>query len=302
LEKVVTPDKYTNEELMLDVGDVHTLYVHDWGKKEAETPILFLHGGPGGGCNDGHKGYFNPEKHRVIFFDQRGSGRSLPGGSIEHNTTAELIGDMTKVLDKLDVKQVILCGRSWGSTLALVYAIQNTDTVSAIVTGGVWLGNKAEAALEERTNVSQLFYPENWVGIDSSQDMLSLWKSVLSDDEETSKRAAYNLAQLLSAQLRLDDRGKAPDFETFDPSSLRIEAHYKTNDWFLGESYILDNAPKLTMPVWIVQGRYDMVCLPKFAYELHQKLPGSQLIWTQAGHSGGDRENWLATKTVLEAL
>jgi proline iminopeptidase len=298
----MTPDTFTNEELILEVGDGHSLYVHDWGRKDVETPIIFLHGGPGGGCNDGHKGYFNPEKHRVLFFDQRGSGRSLPYGSVDNNTTLKLAEDITKILEHFKLEKVILFGRSWGSTLALVYAIQNPDRVSAIVTGGVWLGNKAEAALEERTNVSQLFYPEKWVEIDSSQDMLSLWKSVLSDDEETGKRAAYSLAQLLCAQLRLDDRGKAPDYATFDPSSLRIEASYKTHDWFLKENYILDNTDKLTMPVWIVQGRYDMVCLPRFAHELHQKLTDSHLIWTQGGHSGGDRENWLATKTVLESL
>lgn len=295
----MTPDEFTNQELLLDVGDGHQLYVHDWGNPDAKTPILFLHGGPGGGCNDGHKGYFNPAVHRVIFLDQRGSGKSLPYGSLEHNTTVDLANDINTVLDKFSISSAILCGRSWGSTLAFVYAIQNPKRVAAIITGGIMLGNAAEATHLEKTNVGELFYPDIWDAIDIPENVYELWQQVLSDNLVTSKDAAYKLAQLLGSQLRLDDRNKVIDYETFDSTSIRIEAHYKTHEWFIDENYIMNNAAKLTMPVWIIQGRYDMSCLPKFAYELSKEISNCNLLWTQAGHSGNDRENWLATKSIL---
>ena len=299
----MTPDEFTIQETFLEVGDGHTLYVHDWGNKAAKTPILFLHGGPGGGCNDGHKGYFNPKKHRVIFFDQRGAGKSTPTGTLSHNTTADLINDIDTIRNHFGFDSIILMGRSWGSTLALTYAITYPSVVHAIITGGVMLGSHAEQTILERTNISELFYPDvvDPLGLSSDQAM-ELWHKAASEDANESKKACYTLSQLLVATLRLDDRTKPLDFETFDHSGLRVEAHYKINNWFLEDDFILRNASKLTMPVWIIQGRYDMACLPKFAHAIHSVLPSSKLIWTQAGHSGSDRENWLATKTILEQL
>jgi len=165
------------------------------------------------------------------------------------------------------------------------------------------LGNEYEAVLHERTNVLELFYPDIWDEADmQAKDLLPLWKQVLNEDAGVAKQAAYKLSRIISAQLRLDDRRKALDYETFDLSSIKIEAHYKCNDWFLEKDHVKKNAAKMDMPVWIIQGRYDTVCLPKFAYELHALLPRSTLVWTQAGHSGNDRENWLATKTILETF
>ena len=296
----MTPDDFTNQELMLEVGDGHTLYVHDWGAADAKVPILFLHGGPGGGCNDGQKGYFEPSRHRVIFYDQRGAGKSLPYGSLQHNTTQDLVADIDKILDHFQLEQVVLCGRSWGSSLALCYALQQPSKVRALIIGGVFLAdNAAEAIIEERVEVAKLLYPDVWDNPELPANQLDLWQAALDPDAETAKRAAYQLARIVLPTMRLDDRQRPIDYETFDPTSLTIEAHYKTNDWFLPAGHILDHVNKLTMPVWLIQGRYDVVCLPKFAYDLHQRLPDSHLIWTQAGHSGGDRENWLATRSVL---
>lgn len=295
----MTPDEFTNQELMLDVGDDHKLYLHDWGKADANTPILFLHGGPGGGCNDGHKGYFDPTKQRVIFFDQRGAGKSLPYGQLEHNTTDDLVGDIDKLLDKLRLDSIVLYGRSWGSTLALCYAVHRPERVTAMVIGGVFLGSNAENVLDDRAEISQLFYPDAWDALSQPRDTLQLWRTVLDADADKAKQAGFSLAQLIVSQMRLDDRTRPLDYDTFDPTSIRIEAHYKTNNWFLPPDHIMHHAAKLTMPVWLIQGRYDTICFPKFAYDLHQALPTSHLVWTQAGHSGNDRENWLATRTIL---
>lgn len=123
----MNPDKYTSREFFLEVGDGHELYVQDWGNKAAETPIFFLHGGPGGGLKDGHKQMFDPEKQHVIFHDQRGCGKSLPHGSLEHNTTADLVNDIEKIAQKLKLDTFILTGGSWGSTLALAYALKTSE-------------------------------------------------------------------------------------------------------------------------------------------------------------------------------
>jgi proline iminopeptidase len=117
----MTPDEYTNQELMLEVGDGHILYVHDWGKKDAKNPIVALHGGPGYGFSDKHRRRFDPKKQRVIFHDQRGVGKSTPKGSLEHNTTEDLVEDVEKIAKKLNLKSFIVTGGSWGTTLALAY-------------------------------------------------------------------------------------------------------------------------------------------------------------------------------------
>ncbi len=106
----MTPDAFTNQELMLDVGAGHTLYVQDWGNPKAKMPIIYLHGGPGGGCSDKKKLYFDPEQQRVIFHDQRGAGKSLPYGSIENNTTIELVNDIEKILSHFNIKKCIITG------------------------------------------------------------------------------------------------------------------------------------------------------------------------------------------------
>src|ERR1035441_5295845 len=114
----MTPDKFTITERFVDVGDGHQLYVQEWGNPDVENVLLFLHGGPGSSVQDRHRNRFNPFEQRIIFFDQRGCGRSTPYGSLAHNTTADLVDDIEKILDNLSVRQCILVGGSWGSCLA----------------------------------------------------------------------------------------------------------------------------------------------------------------------------------------
>ncbi len=137
-------DMYTNQELMIDVGDGHTLYVLDWGNKDAKVPFIFLHGGPGSSVKDKHKASFDPARQRVIFFDQRGCGRSTPLGSVENNTTEKLIADISTIAVSLQIPKFIVHGTSWGSTLALAYAIKHPERVSALVIGGVFTASQVE--------------------------------------------------------------------------------------------------------------------------------------------------------------
>jgi proline iminopeptidase len=303
----MTPDEFTNEEFYLDVGEGHRLYVHDWGNADAELPILFLHGGPGGYSSDRHKTTFIPKTQRVIFFDQRGSGKSTPYGSLEHNTTAYLIEDIEKIAGHLGLERCIVYGGSWGSCLGLAYALKYPKRVHALVLRGIFTGSRAEADWLNNGGYRQ-FYPEIWQEfVDSvpeshAKDPFRYHADrILGTDEEAAKESAYIYGNTEGILASLDDRFTPREFDDFDPNAARMEVHYTENTCFMPDRYILDNAFKLHMPVWLVQGRYDMVCPPSTAHELHRKLPNSQLIWTTAGH-GNDRPNYDVNRSLLLAL
>ncbi len=300
----MTPDKYTNRELMLDVGDGHTLYVHDWGHDDANVPILFLHGGPGSGVSDKHKRRFEPENQRVVFFDQRGAGKSLPKGELRDNTTDKLIEDIEKILSKLQIKKIILVGGSWGSTLALTYAIRYPERVKNLVVSGIFTARSEEIDYIDNGGF-RAFFPEVWnryVASVPRQNQANPskyhYEHALGKNKNFAKKSAYAYMQLEGPLVSIDDRYYPDSFDDFEPEGMIIEMHYLHNNCFLEENYILNNAAKLTMPVWIIQGRYDMVCPPMTAYDLHGKLPNSQLIWTIAGH-GNDRSNYDVLRSVL---
>lgn len=300
----MNPDKHTIKELFLDVGDGHQLYVQDWGNKDAEIPIIYLHGGPGASVKDSHKTTFDPKLQRVIFFDQRGAGKSLPQGSIEHNTTQDLISDIRKLKEYFSLDKIILTGGSWGACLALAYGIKHPKDVKTMVIRGIYTGSKAET--EHLNNGGfKAFFPDVWETYvkrapDEYADNPSAfhYKQAFGQDAEAAKKSIYAYSELEGSLLRLDDRRTPEDFETFDPNNMKVELHFLKNDCFMPNRYIMDNASKLTMPVWLVQGRYDMVCPPITAYELSKKLPDGNLIWTTAGHSN-DRPNYDVTRTLL---
>lgn len=303
----MTPDQYTISEQMLDVGEGHTLYVQDWGNKAAETPIIFLHGGPGGQVKDGQKQLFDPTRERVIFFDQRGCGQSIPYGSLDHNTTADIIDDISKIADKLQLEKFILVGGSWGSALAFFYGLTHPERVAAMVLHGIWTSSKKENDWLDKGGF-RTFYPDAWqryvksVPTEYRDDPSSYhFPRILSDDLDASKLSAYAYENLEGSAMSLDDRFTPDSLEEFDPAGIRLEVSYLTNLCFMPDRYILDNAKKLKMPIYMVQGRYDMVCPPQTAYELHQKLPDSELIWTISGHRS-ERESWTVIRTLLLQL
>lgn len=303
----MTPDEYTNSEQMLDVGDGHTLYVQDWGRADAKTPIMFLHGGPGSSCQDKHRENFDPQCERVIFFDQRGSGKSQPYGSLEHNTTDDLIEDVEKIADHFGLKQFILFGSSWGSTLALAYALKYPARVKAMVLRGIFTGSADEADYLNRGGWATHF-PEIWdTYLDHTpkahHDDPTAYhvQRILGSDARAAKESAYAYANMDSALLTLDDRFTARPFDDFDPTQAIIQAHYFQNHYFMPDRHILDHATNLTMPVYLIQGRYDMECPPVTAYELHAKLPNSQLFMTIGGHKA-EHETWTITRSILGSL
>ena len=155
----MTDDSFTNNNFMLSVGDGHTLHVIDWGNKDAATPFIFLHGGPGSKIKDHQKVNFDPTTQRVIFFDQRGCGESLPSGELRDNDTEHLAEDITKIADHLGIDKFYLFGYSWGSALALYYAITRSERVKGLVIGGVYSGANDLAEMTERLKT---FFPDRY--------------------------------------------------------------------------------------------------------------------------------------------
>lgn len=286
----MTPDEFTIKEHMLPVGNGHTLYVHDWGNKKAKKPIIYLHGGPGGNCKDKNKKLFNPKTQRVIFFDQRGGGRSTPAGKWHHNTTQHMAADITAVADKLNIDKFILTGGSWGSCLALYYAISAPSRVHALVITGVFTGSQTEIDWLDQ-GLFKSHFPDAWDNYLAQTPKTYHanpsdyhFKHALGTDEKKAKQSAYAYSVLEGSVIALDDTFIAPDYEEFDPAGIQIEMRYLSKRCFLPDNYILKRVSKLKMPIHIVQGRYDMVCTPAIAYEVAQKAQNTTLTWVIAGH------------------
>ncbi|HUD10240.1 MAG TPA: alpha/beta fold hydrolase [Candidatus Saccharimonadales bacterium] len=303
----MTSDEFTIQETFVDVGDDHQLYVQDWGNKDARTLFMFLHGGPGTGASNRYRNYFNPYEQRVIFFDQRGAGRSVPHGSLDHNTTPDLVEDIEKIAKHLGVERFILTGTggSWGTCLALAYALKYPDRVTSLVLRGIFTASKLEIDFWTK-GAFKTFFPDAWDHYLSqtpkayhNDPTRYHYNRILGDDPVAMKESAYIYSMLEGSLAHLDDRYMVPDVEDFDPTGTRIEAHYLANNCFIPNRYIMDNAHKLIMPTWIVQGRFDLICPPSTAYELNNRISGSTLLWTMAGHHGNDRSNYDVVRTIL---
>lgn len=299
----MTPDQHTIQETFIEVGDGHTLYVQEWGNPKG-TPVIFLHGGPGNGCHDRNKMQFSAAWHRVIFMDQRGCGRSLPTNSIEHNTTSDLVEDIEKVARHFGLQRFVLYGGSWGSCLALAYGLAHPKRVQAMVVTGIFTASRAEMEYFDRGGFAD-FFPDVWESLltdvpkDQQQHPLTYhFRQIHGKDSQAAARSAHAAASMERALLQLDDRFTPEPFSEFDSATVRIESHYLSQGCFLPDRHIFEKAHTLTMPIWIVQGRYDMVCPGKTAYELHKRLPNSELIWTTSGHRN-ERESWSVCRALL---
>lgn len=283
----------------LAVGNGHRIYWVDWGNKKVQNPIFYLHGGPGGGFNENDFLRFDPKKHRVVFHDQRGSGRSTPFASIAYNTTPDLLSDITTLQDHLGFEKISLYGISWGSTLSLLYGIEHPERIEKMLVGGIFLARKADEEFYLQGKVCTHF-PEAWerfVAItpkDKQNDIAGYYKSKLFSGTPTErKKSAKEWMLYESAILRLDYQPQKLEqqLKEFAAESLAyLEAHYLLNDCFIEENFILKNAHKLRhIPIVIVQGRYDFICMPSAAYELAQALGDHALLhFVASGHSSDD--------------
>ena len=283
---------------LLRVSAVHELYYEQCGNPEGK-PVVFLHGGPGAGLVPDYRRFFDPEAYRVILFDQRGSGRSVPHASLDDNTTWHVVADIQQLREHFGVDQWLVFGGSWGSTLALAYAETHPERVSGLVLRGIFLGRQNEARwfYEDSQGASAIF-PDNWehfldvIPEAERGDMIgAYYRRLTSTDESTRQEAARAWSIWESSALRL-----LPDQELIDEFSepekavalARIECHYFTNNCFFEtDNYLLEHVDRIRhIPAVIVHGRYDIICPLLSAWELHRAWPEATLnIIPDAGHS-----------------
>ena len=284
---------YARHELAVDA--VHTLYIEECGTEEG-IPVLFVHGGPGAGCESYHRQFFDPTVYRVVLFDQRGSGRSTPHASLDNNTTAHLLADMEAIREHLGIKQWVVFGGSWGATLGLVYAETHPDRTLALILRGIFLCRSAEIDWFYREGANRLF-PDYWqdfiapIPENERHDLLRAHYKRLIGNDEIARMASAKAWSIWEGRVsNLMQKKSVVDFFGSPRTALslaRIEAHYFVHDSFLEENQILDNIDSLKdIPGFIVHGRYDIVCPLVSAWELYQAWPAAEFfIVPDAGHS-----------------
>lgn len=273
-------------------GDGHLIYVEQCGNPEGR-PVIVLHGGPGGGCSPYMRRFFDPAHYRVILFDQRGCGRSLPHASVSANTTAHLIGDVAAIRAELGLGPAILFGGSWGATLALAVAQADPGAVTALVLRGVFTGRRHELDWFYRGGAGR-FFPDLWeqfrapIPADEQGDLIAAYhRRLFSGDPATEARFSVPWLMWENALAGLDSTAAASVATDYARAFARLENHYFFNDCFLEEGQLLRDRPLIEhLPCIIVQGRYDMVCPPLTAWELAQGWPGCDLrLIPASGHA-----------------
>ncbi|KYG68574.1 prolyl aminopeptidase [Bdellovibrio bacteriovorus] len=293
------PSIEPNNSGMLKVSDIHTLYWEECGNPLGK-PVVFLHGGPGGGVAPDHRRFFDPKAYRIILFDQRGSGKSTPCAELRENNTWELIKDIETIRSMLKIDTWVVFGGSWGSTLALTYAISHPERVKALVLRGIFLCRPSEIKWFYQEGASEIF-PDVWdeylkpIPVAERGDMVTAYyKRLTHENSEVRLQAAKAWSKWEAATSRLIvDQNAIDEFD--DPeyalSFARIECHYFTNNAFFStNNWILENIEAIRkIPAVIVQGRYDVVCPARSAWDLHKAWPEAKFtIIPDSGHAAAE--------------
>ena len=278
----------------LDVDPPHSLYWEQCGNPDG-VPVLFLHGGPGGGASAINRRFFNPDYYRIILFDQRGAGRSQPFGSLENNTLEHLVRDIEALRVHLNVQRWHLCGGSWGSTLALAYAQQFPAHCLSLIMWGIFTMEQAES--DWFINGMKMVFPEAWeqfaalIPENERDDLLkAYYKRLTGSDQKEALDAAITWCLYESACASL-----LPNYETITTdeqkkqtlSVAKIESHYYLHQIIPAEKSLLKNIDKIrAIPATIIQGRYDMICPLITAHKLHALWPEADyIVVPDGGHS-----------------
>ena len=281
--------------------DQHQIYFEQCGNPNGK-PALFLHGGPGGGGSEEVRRFFNPDIYRIIVIDQRGCGRSKPHGCLENNTTWHLVSDIENLREKLDIEKWLVFGGSWGSTLSLAYAQAHPKSVSELVLRGIFLLREEELHWFYQDGASRIF-PEAWSGFldiideDKRNNLMSSYHEIFkSDNKEKRLKAAIAWSKWeaatssLAYKPSLIEEFSNPEFAL---AFALIENHYFMNKgWFKTENQIIESIDIIrSIPAVIVQGRYDVVCPMKTAWELSEAWPEAELIVAPgSGHTAFEKE------------
>ena len=294
---------------MLKVSALHTLYYEQCGNPQGK-PVVFVHGGPGGGTNPKCRRFFDPARYRIVLFDQRGCGQSTPHAELRENTTWDLVADMERVREHLGIARWQVFGGSWGSTLALAYAQAHPDRVTELVLRGIFMLRRWELEWFYQKGCDAI-YPDAWEAYLAAipeverGDLISAYHRRLTSDDPAVRKAAARAWSVWegSTSYLFQDTGAigAHDEGEFALAFARIECHYFVNGGFFEhEDQLLRNVDRIrNIPAVIVQGRYDVVCPIRSAWDLHRAWPEADLhIVPDAGHSAFEPGN---THELIEA-
>jgi len=283
----------------LEVGDGHVLAVHESGNPDGK-PAVVVHGGPGGGSSPKQYRFFDPDAYRIVLVDQRGCGESTPFASVEHNTTWHLVTDLERVREHLGIDRWLVFGGSWGSTLSLAYAQSHPERVTELVLRGIFLLRRSELEFFYQDGASHLF-PDAWEGFvepippEERDDLIAAYhRRLFGDDRDELLRCARAWAEWERATCMLDPAEAATQTIDQPEAFARIENHYFANGGFFErDGQLLEGVDRIRhVPAVIVQGRYDVVCPMRSAWDLHRAWPEAELVVnTRAGHSMYDPEN-----------
>jgi proline iminopeptidase len=286
----------------LSVGDGHEIYYEESGNPTGK-PCLFVHGGPGGGASPAARQFFDPDKYRIVLFDQRGCGRSKPHASIEANTTWHLIDDIELIRETLGIDRWLVFGGSWGSTLSLAYAQSHPERVTELVLRGIFLLRAQELQWFYQHGASEL-YPDAWqhylapIPDTERHDLISAFHSRLTSEDPEVRLSAARAWSVWEASTSFLIQNKDFMAQLDEPEAAlamaRIECHYFVNGGFFeSPNQLLEAVDKIrNIPCVIVQGRYDVVCPPTTAWDLHEAWPEADFkLIANAGHSAFDPAN-----------
>ncbi|CAI8161227.1 MAG: Proline iminopeptidase [Methanobacteriota archaeon] len=298
IEEILYPEIDAHTTGSLKVTELHTIAWERSGNP-AGTPVIVIHGGPGGGSQPSYRRYFNPEKFDIIQFDQRGCGQSTPYAELEDNNTHASVSDLEALREHFGLEEWHVFGGSWGSTLSLIYAQSHPERVLSMTLRGIFMCRKSELHWFYQDGASHIFpdafepYKQH-IPLEEQSDLITAYYSRLTSDDVEVRRAAareWTRWEMATSRLFPDPSyvEKAEDLD-FAVAFARIECHYFINAIFVEEAYILKNSKIIEkIPTTIVQGRYDVVCPAKSAWELHKVLPNSTLILVpDSGHSMGE--------------
>jgi proline iminopeptidase len=283
----------------LRVSELHELYIEECGNPRGQ-PAVFLHGGPGGGAEPWHRQFFDPARYRVVLFDQRGCGRSTPHAELRENTTWDLVADIERIREMLGIERWLVFGGSWGSTLALAYAERHPERVTHLVLRGIFLLRRREIEWFYQEGASWMF-PDAWehflapIPAAERHDLVAAYHRRLTDpDARVRSEAARawsvwegSTSKLLPSGDMVMRFGESRFAEAF----ARIECHYFVNRGFFDtDNWLIENVGRIRhIPAVIVQGRYDVVCPMRSAWDLHRAWPEADLrVVADAGHAASE--------------
>ncbi|MGK7953213.1 MAG: prolyl aminopeptidase [Xenococcaceae cyanobacterium] len=284
------------QEGKLKVSALHTIHYEESGNPQGK-PVIFLHGGPGGGITPMYRQYFDPQKWRIVIFDQRGCGKSTPYAELRENTTWDLVSDIEKLREHLQIEKWVVFGGSWGSTLALAYSQTHPNRCRGLILRGIFMLRPQELHWFYQSGASYI-YPDAWqeylkpIPFEERNDLISAYyKRLTSKDKNIRLEAAraWSIWEASTSKLIPSVQTiKRFGAEEFAEAFARIECHYFVNGgFFTTENQLLENVSRIrNLPGIIVQGRYDVVCPMITAWELHQLWPEAEFIVVpDAGHS-----------------